>query len=121
MQRLNRNKKVIIGLISVLLIIIAIICLNFDNYDGNYQIYVNKIDDISPDRHLVVKRDGKETSKYKYIVYRKDDKEAILCYSENPTANIFSLDVDELIIVLPNNMEKKAILIKEEKWKKEYF
>ena len=118
MQRFKINimKKIIIIVIIVSLLIIGFLLYrNSNNYDGIYEIYVEKIDDLSPDRHLIVRRNGKETNKYKYIRYEKDDKKAILCYSENSTVNVFSLDVDELTIILPNNEEKIAKIIKEEK------
>jgi uncharacterized protein YxeA len=109
-------KKIIIVIVILILIVIGYFILRkSDNYDGIYEIYVEKIDDLSPDRHLIVKRNGKITTKYKHIRYEKGDKKAILCYSENPTVNVFSLDVDELTIVLPNSEEKIAKIIKEEK------
>ena len=111
------KKKIIIGIILLVLVIMIgfLIFKNFNSYDGTYEIYTQVIDNLSPDRHLIVKRNGKETNKYKYIVYKNGEKEAILCYSENPTVNKFSLDVEELTIVLPNNEEKVAKIIKEEK------
>ena len=108
-------KKVIIISIISLIIIGFLLYRNSNNYDGIYEIYVEKIDDLSPDRRLVVKKNGKDTLKYKYIKYENGDKKAILCYSKNSTVNVFSLDVDELIIVLPNEEEKIAKIIKEEK------
>ena len=114
-QQVKMKKTFIIVLIILLLIIGFLLYRNSNNYDGIYEIYVDKIDDLSPDRHLIVKRNGNETKKYKYIRYENGDKKAILCYSENPTANVFSLDVDELTIVLPNDEEKIAKIIKEEK------
>lgn len=87
----------------------------FNNQNITYIIYAEKIDDLSPDRHLVVRKNGKETKKYKHIIYDNGTKRAILCYKSNPTANIFSLDIDELIIVLQNDKEVVAKLVKEEK------
>ena len=86
-----------------------------DNYDGIYEIYVEKVDDLSPDRRLIVKRNGKETNDYKYIWYEKGDNKAILCYAKSAVVNVFSLDVDELKIILPNDEEKMAKVIREEK------
>ncbi len=114
--KISIMKRVIIIVSIVSLLIIGFLLYrNSNNYDGIYVIYVEKIDDFSPDRHLIVKRDGKITTKYKHIKYEKGDKKAILCYSENPTVNVFSLDIDELTIVLPNDEEKIAKVIKEEK------
>lgn len=109
-------KKIVIVVTLILLITIGyFIYMNSNDYSGTYEIYVERIDDLSPDRHLVVKRNNKITLKYKYIKYEKDNIKGILCYSENPTVNVFSLDVDELKIVLPNDEEIIAKLIKEEK------
>lgn len=109
-------KKIIIIIFIILLVVIGLVVYkNYNNYDGIYEIYVEKIDDLSPDRHLIVKRNGKETKKYKHIRYENGDKKAILCYSDNPTTNVFNLDVSELIILLPNDEEKIAKIIKEEK------
>lgn len=114
--KISIMKKIIIIVSIVSLLIIGFLYYgNSNNYDGIYEIYVKKIDDISPDRHLIVKRNGKDTNKYKYIRYEKGDKKAILCYSENPTVNVFSLNTDELTIVLPNDEEKIAKVLKEEK------
>ena len=108
-------RKVII-IISILLIVVVLLFYkSINNYDGVYEIYVKEVDDYSPDRYLVVKRNGKETNKYQYIMYDNGEKQAILCYSKNPVANKFSLNVDNLIIILPNNEKKIAKLIKEEK------
>ena len=109
------KKLVIIVIIISLLIIGFLIYRNSDNYDGIYEIYVEKIDDRSPDRHLIVKKDGKETKKYKFIKYNNGEKNAILCSSDNATTNVFNLTMDELIIILPNDEEIVAKLIKEEK------
>ena len=108
------KKIIIILLVTAFLIIGFLFYRNSNNYDGFYEVYVEKIDDLSPDRNLIVKRNGKETKKYKHIIYENGDKKAILCYSENPSVNVFSLDVDELTIVLPNDEEKIAKLVKEE-------
>ena len=109
------KKVIIITIIISLLIIGFLLYRNSNNYDGIYEIYVEIIDDLSPDRHLVVKKNGKTTTKYKYIEYDNGEKKAILCYSENPTVNVFSLDVNELKIILPNDEVKVAKIIKEEK------
>ena len=109
-------KKIILIIILIFLVIIGFIFYrNSNNYDGIYEIYIEKIDDLSPDRYLIVKKDGKETKKYKYIKYSNGEKTAILCYSENPTTNIFNLNVEELTVVLPNDKEIIAKLIMEEK------
>lgn len=87
---------------------------NANKYNGIYEIQIEKIDNNSPDRRLIVKKDGKKTNKYKYIIF-KENKDIILCYSENPTVNVFELnDINELIIVLPNNKEIIAKVMKEE-------
>ncbi len=107
-------KKIIIVIVILILIVIGYFILRkSDNYDGIYEIYVEKIDDLSPDRHLIIKKDGKETKNYKSIKYSNDGKEAILCYASNPVTNKYNLDIDELIIILPNDKEIKAKVIKE--------
>ena len=86
---------------------------NINNYKGDYLIYAEKIDDLSPDRILKVTKNGKETKKYKYIRYDKGNIKEILCYPESSAVNVFSLDVEELTIVLPNDEEVIAKIIKE--------
>ena len=107
-----KKKLLIIIPILVLIIIILIVVLKKDDYSGNYQIKVIVFDEKTPDRKLVVLRNEKETDEYKYIKY-KDDKKIILCYQKNPTVNKFDIE-DELIIVLPNDKEVVAKVIKEE-------
>ena len=109
-------RKVIIIIVIVSLLIIGFLLYrNSNSYDGIYEIYIETIDDRSPDRHLIVKKDGKETKKYKYIKYDNGEQKAILCSSENATTNVFNLTMDELIVVLPNDEEIIAKIIKEEK------
>ena len=117
------KKKYIIILFVALVVIALLTVLYFinNNYNGTYEIYTEKIDDISPDRKIIIKRNGKITNKYKYIIYKNNGNEAVLCYSENPVVNVFSLDVAELTIVLPNDDEVIAKLIKEEKWKRKSY
>ncbi len=107
------KKVIIIVAIVSLLIIGFLLYRNSNNYDGIYEIYVEKIDDLSPDRHLIIKKDGKETKNYKSIKYSNDGKEAILCYASNPVTNKYNLDIDELIIILPNDKDIKVKVIKE--------
>jgi len=101
------KKKNVIIIIVVLLIIIlsgVIYFLARDKYSGTYEIKVELVDDKSPDRVLVVLRNGKETKEYKYIKYVDG---VILCEQKNSTVNMFEIE-DELIIVLPNDSEVKA-------------
>ena len=107
-----KKKILIIVPILILLITISIIILKKDDYSGNYQIKVVVFDEKTPDRKLIVLRDEKETDKYKYITY-KDDKKIILCYQKNPTVNKFDIE-EELVIVLPNDKEVIAKVMKEE-------
>lgn len=111
-----KKRLIIIGTLLFVVLIVGFIIYKVNtNYDGDYEIVVEIIDDYSPDRKLIVKRNGKATLKYKYIIYRKDDINAILCYSDNAVVNVFSLDLDELVIVLPDDTEKIAKVVKEEK------
>lgn len=89
------------------------IVLKKDDYSGNYKIKVVVFDQNTPDRKIVVLRNDKETDKYKYIKY-KEGKNVILCYQKNPTVNMHDIK-DELIIVLPNDKEVTAKVIKEDK------
>ena len=98
-----------------MLILGGLIYYNKTKYDGDYKIVVEKIDSESPDRHLKVLRNNKETKDYKHIIYKKGDIEAILCYVDNPSVNVFSIDVDKLTIVLPNDKEVEAKVIREDK------
>ena len=110
------KKKLIIFLsILLLLSVFGVIYYKLHNqYDGNYQIKIEKFDDKSPYWHLIVLKDGKATEKYDYIKYN-DDSGIVVCKSTNPTANIYDLDIDELVIVLLNKNEIVAKVIKEEK------
>lgn len=101
-----KNKKMVIILPIILLIAItAIIYYNNNFINAIYEIKVEEIEDKSPDRRLIVLKNGKEITKYKYIKYN-DDKNIVLCKVENPTVNKFEIiDVDELIVVLSNNKE----------------
>lgn len=111
-----KNKKIItiFIIIFILLLIGFLFYENANKYNGNYEIQVEKIDNNSPDRHLKVLKNGTETEKYKYIAF-KENKDIILCYQTNATVNVFELDnIDELIVVLPNDKEVIARVIKEE-------
>ena len=89
-------------------------------YSGTYTIKLKLIDEKSPDREVVVYRNNKETSNYKYIKYK--EKDIILCYQKNAVINQFDVEgIEELIVVLPNKSEVISKILKEEKWKREYF
>ena len=81
---------------------------------GTYEIHVQLVDDKSPDRILKVLKNGKEFNNYKYIKYN-DDKNIILCYQKNPAVNMFELNKEELVIVLNNDKEVIAKVIREDK------
>jgi len=102
-------KKKIIITVLILLSIIAIGFLVFNKSD-NYEIRVDKVDDRSPDRKLIVLKNGKEFKDYKHIKY-DNKKEIILCYQKNPTVNVFELE-DKLVIVLSNDKEVLAKVIR---------
>ncbi len=108
-------KKILLISIPILILIIVglFIILKKDDYSGDYQIKVEVFDSRTPDRKLIVLRNEKETKEYKYIKYN-DGKNTILCYQENPTANMYEIN-DELIVVLPNDKEVIAKVIKEDK------
>lgn len=111
-----KKKLIIATLISIFLLLLIgfLLYKNANKYNGIYEIQIEKVDDNSPDRHLIVKKNGKKTNKYKHIIF-KENKDIILCYSENPTVNVFELnEIDELIIVLPNDKEVIAKIMKEE-------
>ncbi len=102
-----KKKMVVITIIITLIILCVLGLVYYNNNSTNaiYEIKVEKIDDKSPDRKLVVLKNGRENTKYKYIKY-KDDDDVILCKIENPTVNMYEvINVDELIVVLSNNKE----------------
>jgi len=118
-----KKKLIIITFVLIILLVLIGILLykNANKYNGNYEIQVKKIDDNSPDRHLIVLKDGKKTNDYKKITF-KENKDIIICYQKNPTVNIFELDdINELLIILPNDKEVIAKIIKEEIWKRKYY
>lgn len=99
-----KNKKYFI-----ITILVIGFCLTFliTGKISKYEIFLVKVDDYSPDRKLVVKKNDKEIEfkKIKYI----DDIE--LCDSSNPTISVSDIkDVNELIVVLLNDKEVKAII-----------
>ena len=116
-----KNKIIIIiSIITIMLVLGVIYSKTYNKYDGAYEIKVVKFDEKSPDRHLIVLKDGKETKKYEYIKYN-NDKNITVCKVENPTVNMYDIDVEELVIVFSNNSEAIAKVIREEKWKRKYF
>ena len=111
------KKKLIIIILILMFILLLIGFLFYENankYNGNYEIKIEKIDNNSPDRRLIVLKDGEKTTKYKHIAF-KENKSIILCYQKNSTVNVFELDnIDELLIVLPNDKEVIAKVIRED-------
>lgn len=99
------NKKIIVAIIA-LGIILALVLILFQS-NNNYEIQINKIDDFSPDRELIVLKDGKPTE-YELIKYTS---EVVLCYSKNPTVSFTDIEgVEEVIVVLKNKKEIKVKL-----------
>ena len=115
-----KKKILIIIVVLIFLVTGGIFTYNHLKDSGNYEIHIEKVDDNSPDRFLNVYHNGKKIDNYKYITFT-DEKETIVCYSKNPVANMFELDVEELIIVLSNDKKVHAKIIKEEIWKRKYF
>ncbi len=110
-----KKKLFILLSIFLLLCVFGVVYYKASNqYIGDYQIKVEKFDEKSPDRHLIVLKNGKETKKYDYIKYN-DNSDTIVCESTNPTVNIYDLDIEELVIVFSNKAEVIAKIIKEEK------
>ena len=106
-NNMKNNKIILIIIVSI--VIVSIITIIMIPTNENYKIKIKKVDDYSPDRTIVVLKNDKEFNDYKYIKYKDDDKDIILCYSENPTVNVFDLNDDDFIIVLE---DKKEIVIK---------
>ena len=107
------KKKITIAII-VLLVIVALgvtYYLTRDKYAGTYEIQVELVDDRSPDRVLVVLKNGKKTNDYKHIEYEDG---VILCYQKNPTVNMHEIE-EKLIIVLPDDRKVTAKVLKEAK------
>ena len=109
------KKKYIILIVIIALIAVGLTWyfLRDDEVSGNYEIEVTLVDERSPDRTLTVLKDGKATKNYKHIKYK--DSDVILCYQKNPTVNMFELDSDEFIVVLSNDKEVVAKLIRKDK------
>ena len=106
------KKKIIIIIPIVLLIIGLGLILYKNSTPSKYEIRVDLVDDKSPDRTLVVLKNGKENKDYRYIKYSDG---VILCYQKNPTVNVFEIDSDELIIVSSNDSEVIAKIIRNDK------
>lgn len=111
------NKKLIFILIPIIVIVILgvslLIFLNVTKYKGTYEIYVELVDDRSPDRLLIVKKDGKDFKDYLYITF-VDEENIKLCTSDNPTVNFTELNgIEKLAIKLSNNNIAIAKIVKE--------
>ena len=111
------KKKYIILIAIIALIAIGLICYfvikNNSEVSETYEIQVDLVDSRSPDRTLTVLKNGKATKNYKHI--KLLDKDIILCYQKNPTVNMFELESDELIIVLSDDKEVVAKLVRKDK------
>lgn len=110
------KKKTIILIIFVVLILLGVsyYFIKTNKKSDDYEIRVTLVDDRSPDRTLKVFKDGKETKNYKHIKYN-NNKNIILCYQKNPTVNVFEIDSDELVIVLSDDSEVIAKVVREDK------
>lgn len=98
-----KKKRILFGCIFILLVVIVFIF-----FKNKYTISVEKVDDFSPDRKLIVYKNDKETD-YKEILYLDG---TVLCSSKNPTVSYSEIvDENELIIKLNNNKQVKAIII----------
>ncbi len=74
------------------------------NSNVKYTMSIQLIDDKSPDRRVIIKKNGKEIS-FKEIRYNID-KEVVLCKGENPTINLHDTKgYDDYVLVLKNNKE----------------
>ena len=106
-------KKKIILIIVILIILIALILFLFFNREKVYTVKIKSVDEYSPDIQLIVLRNGREYSDYKYIKYN-NSTDTILCYSKTPVINKYELkDSDKnLIIVLQNGKEISAEVVK---------
>ena len=104
-----KNKKRMIVLIIISFLLLGLVLFKLIKSD-KYEIKIKSIDEYSPDVELIVMKNGKEFTDYNYIKYKKDD--VIICYSKNPVANKYELE-DELIIVLNNDKEVEAKVVKE--------
>ena len=103
------KKKIVIIALALLILVGGVYFIIKASHVPVYEIKVELVDEKSPDRILVVLKDGKEFKDYKYIKYTDG---VILCQQKNPTVNVFEIE-DELIIVLTDDSEVTANLVKE--------
>ena len=105
------KKKVLIIGSAVLAIIIIVIVLLLSN-KVKYTIKVSLVDDYSPDRILTVYNDKNEKVEVKKIEYLDG---TLLCYGYNTTVHFGDIkDEKEFKVILKDNTEVKAKIIKEE-------
>ena len=84
----KKIKIPIIVLIAILILAIILIMI-IPKGNDNFEIKIEMIDTYSPDRNIIVLKNGKEFNDYKHIKYK--EKDIILCYSNNPVVNMYEL------------------------------
>ncbi len=105
---MKKNILIIIGIIIVAITGLLIIFLN----RTTYYIKVNKVDDYSPDRILEVYNNKNEKVEVKRIEYLDG---TLLCNGYNMAVHFGDIEREnEFIIILNDNSNVKAKIIKEE-------
>ena len=107
-------KKKIILIVSVIFLLIigpiTFIVIS-DKTDNSYKIKLEKIDDNSPDRKLILYQNNKEVE-FKKIEYLDG---TILCKKNNPTIFFGDLDgIKKVIVTLKDDKKIKIKVIMEE-------
>ena len=105
-----KNKKIIIVFVFVMLALSILITLNITK-KSNYYIKTSAVDKNSPDVTLKVYKDDTKID-VKAIYYSNG---VLLCKGNNLTTNKFNIkNDDKMTVVLKNNKEVVAKIIKEE-------
>lgn len=98
------KKKIILILLSIFVLILSYIILVW--HKDNYIISIEKIDNFSPDRKLIVYKNEKEIE-FKELQYTDG---TYLCSKKNPTVSYSEIiGITELIVKLD---EKRQIVAK---------
>ena len=105
------KKKIVIIALALLILVGGVYFIIKASHVPVYEIKVELVDEKSPDRILVVLKDGKEFKDYKYIKYRSDG--VVLCNSNSPVVNQYDIDDTIFVIVLDDDKEVEAKVVKE--------
>ena len=105
------KKKVLIIIGACILLIAVALIIIFSN-KTSYTIKVSLVDDYSPDRILNVYNEKNEKIEVKRIEYMDG---TLLCNGYNTTVHFGDIENETVLkIILKDNKEEKAKLVKEE-------